>query len=108
MKYKRAGGGQVEHQGHDRLAGNHPGQAAAQDHDQGVDGVAEGVFPGDNAFGQTFGAGGLDVLHVEHIQQVGAHHPAQPGCAAGANHHDRDPHMAEQVQNLAKLQGAFT
>ena len=77
-------------------------QAGSQHHDQGVDGIAEGVLPGDHALLEALGAGSLDVLHIEHIQQVGAHDAAQTGGAAKGDHHDRDPQVLQHIPKFCQ------
>ena len=69
-------------------------------------GVAHGVFDDHLRSRQPPRPGGLDVLHVENVQQVAAHHADQRRRAAGA----RPPGWAptrclSRSTNLAKLQG---
>ena len=76
----------------DQCAGEQAGQRAADDGDQGDQGVAEGVGVDDLMFAETLGPCGADVVGVQHFQHVGTgvtHQTADAQHRQGGDRHDQ-------------------
>ena len=82
------------------LAGQHVGQHDALVGDQRMQRVGHGVPHDHGAFGQALGARGLDILRVEHVEQVRPHHPHVVGEPAEGGDEDHRPDVLDEVDEL--------
>ena len=86
----------------DQCTGEQAGQGAADDGDQGDQGVAEGMVIDDLALGQTLGPGRADKVGVEHLQHVGAGIAHQGADADDHQGDDGQNQMMSHVQELPR------
>lgn len=76
------------------------GKLKAQDRDQGVDGVAQRVQPDHPPLWDPTGPRRLDVFLPQHIQEIAARNPLQPGKAGDAQGQRGQEQVAAQIQQL--------
>ena len=97
---RRADGRQREDDRHLDLAGQHVGQHDALIHDERMQRVGHGVPHDHGAFGQALGARRLDILRVQRIEQIPAHHAHVVGEAAEGGDGDHRPDVLHEIDEL--------
>ena len=102
---RRPDGRQREDDRHLDLAGQHVGQHHALVGDERVQRVRHRVLHDHRALGEALGARGLDVLRVQRVEQVAAHHPHVVGEPAERRDEDHRPDVLDEVDELAPAPG---
>ena len=92
-----ADAGQAENLLHHQRAGENAGQRRAQITDQRQRGRAQGMAQHDAVRGQALGAGGADIVGVQHFDHAAAHQPRDDGDLRQGQHGHRQDHVAQRA-----------